>query len=207
VLDDYFGANAHTRVTPEVGLSNPRISFDYVAVCDDGDQADAIAIETQAIDLRGGGVGPAFQAWMDGRLEEWRQYFTDEAERKGRKDTVDYGVNMGNIYKRLGLQAAEKGTYLKSIGVRLYVVMQDLPYLYLSNRIRFEECEDDWDITFMTFEYAGAPGPDGQLGFNLRRTVRTKLASYISALAANNRSGTAPRDGFLHQVEIKSRGR
>ena len=48
---------------------------------------------------------------------------------------------MGNIYKRLGLQTAEKGTYLKSIGIRLYVVMQDLPFLYLWNRIRFHEVE------------------------------------------------------------------
>lgn len=206
VLADYFDNSRPVRVASEVVLSEPRISFDYVAFNEaDGAIEDVIAIETQAVDLRGGGVGPAVRAWEDGRTPEWRRYFADEAAKKGRKDTVAYGVNMGNIYKRLGLQTAEKGIYLKSIGVRLYVVMQDLPFLYLRNRIRFEETEDAaWDITFITFDYVGPDDQDGKLGFSRCRTVRTTLASFIVAMAANNRVGGGLRTEFLRQVQIKA---
>ena len=206
-LADYFADNERpVRVASEVVLTDPRISFDYVAFNEVGGAIeDVIAIETQAVDLRGGGVGPAVRAWEDGQSAEWRRYFAEEAAKKGRRDTVAYGVNMGNIYKRLGLQTAEKGTYLKSIGVRLYVVMQDLPFLYLRSRIRFAETEDAaWDITFMTFDYIGADEQDGKLALSHCRTIRTTLASFIVAVAANNRVGEGLRAEFLRQVIIKA---
>jgi len=171
VIHDYFNRVDSTRVASEVVLTEPRVSFDYVAFNEvDGVVRDAIAIETQAIDLRGGGVTPAFRAWEEGKLTEWRRYFTEEAIKKKRRDKISYGVNMGNIYKRLGLQAAEKGTYLKSIGVKFYVVMQDLPFLYLRNRIRFDETDAAWDITFMTFDYMGPDSQDGQLAHLIQRS-------------------------------------
>ncbi|MEJ2858127.1 MULTISPECIES: hypothetical protein [unclassified Saccharothrix] len=106
---------------------SPKLNIDYVAFVDSKDwpsERSYIAIETQAIDLRGGGVGPAWKAWEAGDVANWRRYFTEEAARKGRRDTVDYGVNTGNVYKRLGTQVAVKGEYLKQIEVPLYVVMQ-----------------------------------------------------------------------------------
>lgn len=206
-LADYFADKSrHVRVASEVVLTNPRISFDYVAFNEvDGTIEDVIAIETQAVDLRGGGAGPAVRAWEDGQPAEWRHYFAEEAARKGRRDTVAYGVNMGNIYKRLGLQTAEKGTYLKSIGVRLYVIMQDLPFSYLRSRIQFVETDDAaWDITFITFDYTGLIEQDGRLVFGHCCTVRTTLASFIGAMAANNRVGGGLRAEFLRQVIIKA---
>jgi hypothetical protein len=138
VVRDHFDVRP-TRIVPEIVLTEPRTSFDYVVISQD-DPEDVIAIETQAIDIRGGGVGPAWRAWRDGRADKWREYFTEEARSKGRKDTVSYGVNMANIYKRLGLQVAVKGSYLKGIGVPFYVLMQDqdLPFQYLRRRVDFE---------------------------------------------------------------------
>ncbi|HYD54043.1 MAG TPA: hypothetical protein VEA99_15520, partial [Gemmatimonadaceae bacterium] len=122
VVEDHFKKGEPVRLVPEVVLSEPRTSFDYVAVSVQGNSiTDQIVIETQSIDIRGGGVGPAWKAWEQGKPDRWREYFTDEAKQKGRKDTVAYGVNMANIYKRLGLQVGEKGAFLKRIGVPLYI--------------------------------------------------------------------------------------
>ncbi len=81
---------------------------------------------------------------------------------------------MANIYKRLGLQIAEKGTYLKNIGVPFYVVMQHRPFVYLKKRIPFEEVQDknEWDITFVTFDYTGETLKSGMLEFKQTLTAR-----------------------------------
>ena len=84
VLRDHFGAIEPVRIASEVVLKEPRISFDYVAFEEAGGVVtDAIAIETQAVDLRGGGVGPAFRAWEEGNATEWRRYFTDRSYQEG----------------------------------------------------------------------------------------------------------------------------
>lgn len=46
---------------------------------------DFIAIETQAIDTRGGGVGPAWVGILEGSPATWRTRFTEEAKRKKRR--------------------------------------------------------------------------------------------------------------------------
>lgn len=205
VLEDHFGAQAgEARLVPEVVLTSPRTSFDYVAirVGPGGEIADAAAIETQAIDIRGGGVGPAWKAWMDGTPEKWREYFTlDAQQRSRRKDTVAYGVNMANIYKRLGLQVAVKGSYLKGIGVPFYVVMQHRPFEYLRRRIRFTEGADPWDITFMTFDYTGKQRADGTLEFLPVAVARTSLVSYVAGLTG---SSPGDRSYFLDRVKSKA---
>lgn len=204
-LRDHFGqVMDRVRLVPEVVLSNPRTSFDFVAITLDGGQQinDVAVIETQAIDIRGGGVGPAWQAWMKGEPEKWRNYFTADAKvRSRRKDVVAYGVNMANIYKRLGLQVAVKGSYLKGIGVPFYVVMQHRPFEYLRRRIRFDEGADPWDITFMTFDYTGERKSDGSLDFRHSATVRTSLASYMAALTGK---ATGDRSYFLDRVKCKA---
>lgn len=205
VLADHFGrAASKVRLVPEVVLTSPRTSFDYVAITvgRDGEIADVAAIETQAIDIRGGGVGPAWKAWMDGKPESWREYFTLDAKARSRRfDIVAYGVNMANIYKRLGLQVAVKGSYLKGIGVPFYVVMQHRPFEYLRRRIRFDEGADPWDISFVTFDYTGARKSDGTLEFKRVAVVRTSLASYVEGL-----TGASPGDRsyFLERVKSKA---
>ncbi len=202
VVADYF-QNKPVELVPEIVLTNPRTSFDFVAYSST-DISDVIAIETQAIDIRGGGVGPAWQAWADGKAADWRQYFTDEAIRKGRKDTVAYGVNMANIYKRLGLQVAVKGTYLKGINVPFYVLMQDRPFEYLRNRIRFEEAKSNWDISFVTFDYTGKLQRNGQLEFAHVRTIRATVESYVAAMSSDNRMAAAAREDFLERIKRKA---
>jgi len=205
VLADHFGGAAgRVRLVPEVVLTNPRTSFDYAAITvgSDGEISDVVVIETQAIDIRGGGVGPAWKAWMAGKPEKWREYFTADAKAKSRRqDIVAYGVNMANIYKRLGLQVAVKGSYLKGIGVPFYVVMQHRPFEYLRRRIRFSQDADPWDITFVTFDYTGGRKPDGSLEFKRSAVVRTSLASYVQGLTGGS---PGDRSYFLERVKSKA---
>lgn len=204
VIQDYFG-EAEATLVPEVVLTKPRQSFDYVGIrVERGEVASAIVIEAQAIDIRGGGVGPAWQAWVKGESEQWREYFTREARAKGRKDTVAYGVNMANIYKRLGLQVSEKGAFLKRIGVPLYVVMQHRPFEYLRKRVPFEPCDEGWDITFMTYDYTGKQLCDESLEFANISVVRTTLDAYVAALTADTRSSDSDREHFLERVKRKA---
>lgn len=203
IVTDHFGGK-HARLVPEIVLTEPRTSFDYVAVGED-DADDVIAIETQAIDIRGGGVGPAWRAWVDGKTHQWREYFREEALRKGRKDTVSYGVNMANIYKRLGLQVAVKGSYLKGIGVPFYVLMQDRPFQYLRRRINFAPVENDWDITFVTFDYEDADlRKNDIINFSHRQTVRTSLSSYVTAISSDATMIKSARMHFLDRVKRKA---
>jgi hypothetical protein len=203
VVRDHFGAT-EVEVVPEIVLTDPRTSFDYVAF-EKSHPENAIAIETQAIDIRGGGVGPAWQAWEEGKTANWRSYFSRQAEQKGRRDTVAYGVNMANIYKRLGLQVAVKGSYLKGIQVPFYVLMQDRPFQYLRRRINFTEVDTGWDITFITFDYDGTRLPDGSLNFVLHQVIRTTVADYVSALSSDPGMAQKARADFLDRVQRKAR--
>jgi hypothetical protein len=204
VVADHFGTRK-ARIVPEIVLTEPRTSFDFAALSED-DPNDVIAIETQAMDIRGGGVGPAWRAWADRKVELWRGYFTEEARLKGRKDTVAYGVNMANVYKRLGLQVAVKGSYLKGIGVPFYVLMQDRPFQYLRRRINFTPVERDWDITFVTFDYGDFDlGKGAQIEFSHRQTVRTSLLSYVAAMSADANMGQSARADFFRSREAEGR--
>lgn len=163
-----------------------------------------IAIETQAIDIRGGGVGPAWQAFVDEKPREWRSYFTAEAVAKDRRDSVDYGVNMANITKRFGLQVSEKGGLLKSVGSKLYAVVQDRCFRYLAVRIRADWHEDKelpWDICFMTFDYTGRVQDNGQLEVERCRTLRVTYESYARALAES--TSTMTRERFVEAIRSK----
>ncbi|MFJ9002452.1 hypothetical protein ACIRG8_29385 [Streptomyces sp. NPDC102359] len=207
-MRDYFG-DTKTFLVPEVAVTqSPRLNLDYVAYVNDETSPGgikAIAIETQAIDLRGGGVGPAWHAWEAGETQKWREYFTREATRKGRRDTVDYGINTGNVYKRLGTQVAVKGEYLKQIGVPLYVVMQATILQQLRSRIAFTPLSHDepWDITFMGFDYDGTVLNDGRLAMPHVETVRTTLEDYTHAMTSSGNANVMLED-FVTKVKRKA---
>lgn len=206
---DYFGDGQATLVSEVMATSKPKLNIDYVAFADDPsapDETRIIAIETQAIDLRGGGVGPAWEAWEANDVSNWRAYFTAEAERKGRRDTVDYGVNTGNVYKRLGTQVAVKGEYFKQIDVPLYVVMQQSILEQLRSRINFTPVSESepWDITFAGFEYNGDLDADGRLSLNLVESTRTTLPNYLDAMTSS-REGGALRSDFVAKARKKNK--
>ncbi|MBO1286378.1 hypothetical protein J3368_20015 [Streptomyces sampsonii] len=207
-MHDFFGDQAARLVSEVAVTQSPRLNLDYVAYADDPSYLNgvkAIAIETQAIDLRGGGVGPAWRAWEAGETELWREYFTKEAEEKNRRDTVDYGINTGNVYKRLGTQVAVKGEYLKQISVPLYVVMQHKILEQLRSRINFVPLGESsqWDITFMGFDYDGTTDPGGRLAMPHVETVRTSLDNYTTAMIKSGRP-PAVRTDFLAKVKQKA---
>lgn len=57
---DHFGDAVGVKLIPEIVLTKPRQSFDYVAISLKGTEiVDQIAIETQAIDIRGGAQAAA----------------------------------------------------------------------------------------------------------------------------------------------------
>ncbi|MFF0824969.1 hypothetical protein ACFYUR_31735 [Micromonospora haikouensis] len=206
---DHFGSAEATLVPEVTAVSQPKLNVDYVAYRDDPkapEGTDLIAIEAQAIDLRGGGVGPAWRAWEDGNLAEWRRYFTEEAiAKKRKKDTIDYGVNMGNVYKRLGTQVAVKGEFLKQVQVPFYVVTQHRILQQLRSRVDFDSIADGepWDITFVSFDYTGLVEDNGQLSFVFHEVVRTTLPMYLRALTSSGAVTTYLRSDFISKVRKK----
>lgn len=206
---DHFGSTKASLVPEVTATFSPKLSIDYVAFADDPScygGVDLIAIEAQTIDLRGGGVGPAWDAWENNDVINWREYFTREAQEKGRRDTIDYGINTGNVYKRLGTQVAEKGEYFKKIGVPFYVVMQHSILGQLRSRVDFATVkqESSWDITFVSFDYTGAISPNGQLEFEYVDNVRTTLDSYVEAMHTNSAASQVPRSSFIEKVKRKA---
>jgi len=202
-VDDFFGPEeaGEVAIVPEVVLTHPRQSFDFIALPKQGQRF--CAIEAQAIDLRGGGVGPAFHSILEGDPKSWRRRFTEEAKRKGRKDTVAYGVNTANIYKRLGLQVAEKAAMLVDWGSKLYVVTQKRPFDYLIRRTDIEwTTGDDWDVTFLVFDYDGTIQPNGQMGFGHVSTHRTTVETFSKALIKPTSKVSA--EEFLRRVRKKA---
>ncbi|MEW2542276.1 hypothetical protein [Micromonospora chalcea] len=210
-VQDHFGESTATLVAEVAATSEPRLSLDYVAFADSPaveDGVDLIAIESQAIDLRGGSVAPAWRAYEDGRPEMWRKYFTDEAEAAGRDDKVAYGINMSNVHKRLGTQVALKGEYLREIGVPLYVVTQHTILRQLRKRVNFRPVGkgEGWDITFAGFDYLEPVGPDGRLPLTLSETVRTTLSDYQEALTSSGVAKTFLRGDLIEKVKRKALG-
>lgn len=202
-VTDYFGPSSDDAIVlvPEVVLTQPRQSFDFIALERDGSRF--VGIETQAIDLRGGGVGPAFASIFEGQPRTWRERYSDEARQKGRGDTVAYGVNTANIYKRLGLQVAEKAAMLRSWGSKLYVVAQERPFNYLARRVQMEWSDTtDWDITFLVFDYTGNIGNSGQLELAQTGTYRTTVDAFATALV--NPTSSISAETFLEKVRKKA---
>jgi hypothetical protein len=202
-VDHYFGAENRSQIVliPEVVLTSPRQSFDFVAL--NLENNDFCAIEAQAIDLRGGGVGPAFNALLSGNPREWRQLYSDESDKKGRKDNVAYGVNTANIYKRLGLQIAEKGGLLSRWNARLYVIAQHRCFEYLERRavINWNQKQSQ-EIVFLTFDYTGRIDINGQMEFAQVGTYCTTVSDYASALVKP--STDLSRGEFLTRVRKKA---
>lgn len=206
-LTDYFGENEQVRLTSELKFTKPDQSFDFIAI--DTATDDFIVIETQAIDIRGGGVGPAWESIFEGKPAEWRQYFSREALRKKRKkDDIAYGVNTANITKRLGYQVANKGALLCRMGVKLYIVAQDICFRYFASRIPAEWTTDrdgNWDITFITFDYTGNVLTDGKLEIVYRQTMRTTHLSFSKAISRS--TSLLTKEDILKRVKEKLRRR
>ncbi|AVT36242.1 NotI family restriction endonuclease [Plantactinospora sp. BB1] len=208
---DHFGSTDATLVAEVAATSEPRLSLDYVAFADSlaaEGGVDLIAIESQAIDLRGGGVGPAWRAFEEGAPEQWREYFSEEAKSKGRRDTVSYGINTGNVYKRLGTQVAVKGEYLREVNVPLYVVAQHTILTQLRKRVNFQPVAtgEDWDITFVSFDYLEPVESNGRLPLTFVEAVRTTLSNYREALTSSGVAGSFLRGDLIEKVKRKALG-
>jgi hypothetical protein len=208
-ISDHFGPTDTSLVSEVTVTSRPKLNVDYIAFKDDPtaeDGVDLIGIEAQTIDLRGGGVGPAWRAWENRDVESWRKYFSEEASRKGRRDTVDYGVNTGNVYKRLAPQVAVKGEFLKQVHVPFYVVMQWPVLQQLRARVNFHSTADgeEWDITFVGFDYTGHTECDGKLEFRFVECIRTTLYGYLEALTGSNSVSTPMRADLIEKVKRKA---
>ncbi|XVS66013.1 hypothetical protein ACQPYE_08155 [Actinosynnema sp. CA-299493] len=181
-MSDHF-KNKEAFIVPEVTLVNEpnKLNVDYFAF--DSSKKEVIAIEAQTIDTRGGSLRPAWDAWLSGNTADWRSFYT-KAVKKGRRDTVNIGVNISNVRKRLGIQIAEKGGVFARVGIPLYVIMQNSILERLRSVIDFHPSEQDepWDITFGGFDFDDSVNADGQLGLKLMSTTRTTYESFSLAL-------------------------
>lgn len=88
--------------------------------------------------------------------------------------------------------------------------MQDRTFNYLKKRINFKEIEndsDDWDVTFITFDYTGAINGDGSLEFSHFKTIRTTIEDYVEAMSRDRSLVKLARDEFIEKVIKKSKAK
>jgi hypothetical protein len=182
-VSDYFGSQP-TILIPEVTVARKpsKLCVDYFAF--DSTRTKVIAIETQAIDTRGGSLRPAWDAWLSGEPSSWRSYYTAAAKSRKRRDSVSFGINTSNVRKRLGTQIAEKCEVLARLQLPMYVIMQNSILERLRSVIEFQPTGDGepWDITFAGFDFDGTLREGGQLELQRITTARTTYERFADAL-------------------------
>ncbi len=91
---------------------------------------------------------------------------------------------------------------LHAWGSKLYVVTQQRPFDYFERRIQLNWSDEDWEITFLTFDYTGAVDDSGQMVMVHTGTYRTKVGGFAEALV--NPTSTISADTFLRRVRKKA---
>ena len=131
VLDLHFGDRAEdAELVPEVRVKDPTLSFDGVGVLTvDNEEVEIVGIEAQTIDTRGGAIQPMWRAYVEGRPDEWQAYY-EQAQQKPL-----FGVNTTNVWKRLLPQVMNKGRLYRDWQAKLYVVLQDSVYAFITRRM------------------------------------------------------------------------
>lgn len=131
---------ANPRVAPEVKMAGfGNVDFVIADVKPDGEIAEFLSVELQAIDITGT-VFPAYQALRAG---------TD----LDRKPT--YGLNWDNVYKRYITQLIRKGYFHHHWKSKIVAVIPDQVYRYITGRADFMRSTDvkspTVNIIFMTY--------------------------------------------------------
>lgn len=180
VMKLHFGdATPSAELVPEVRISNPTMSFDAVAVrTTPEDDVEFVGIEAQTIDTRGGSLRPLWQAYVDGRPDDWRSYYG------GARPL--FGVNTTNVWKRLLPQAMNKGRMFADWDSKLFVVLQDAVFQFIARRMPLKQLTKQEraraEIIWVRWDYTGERDREtGQLVTELAEPVFTTVDQVAEA--------------------------
>lgn len=197
VLSTHFGRDASTStLVTEVRIEEPRVTFDGVGLRElDGDDIDFIGIEAQTIDTRGGSLKLLWQSYVEGRPHEWRSYYPKRPA---------FGVNTANVWKRLLPQVMNKGRLYKGWQSKLYVVLQDAVFQFISRRMPLQNLtrqeRDSAEIIWVRWDYTGDVDANGQLVTELAASLYTTLDQVETAFVTVN---AMQRPEFVKAVRAK----
>lgn len=197
----HFGARAsEAQLVTELRLSEPRMSLDGVGALfdDDPHEVDVVGIEAQTIDTRGGKIKPLWAAYVEGEPDRWRAKYPDGAK---------FGVNTTNVWKRLLPQVMNKGRLYRGWESKLYVVVQDPVFQFISRRMRLDRLpRQDWDraeIIWLLWDFEGGRTRDpdtGMLRSSVSEAVYTTIAQVEEAFV---RLSITPRNEFIDKLRRK----
>ena len=176
--EHHFGERAaEADMVTEVRLKEPDMSFDAVAILvDDEGNAEMVGIEAQTIDTRGGSIKPMWQAYVDGRPDEWRTYYPSRPT---------FGVNTTNVWKRLLPQVMNKGRMFVGWEARLLVLLQASVFKFIRERMPLKELSPQErsaaEIVWLPWDYTGGRLPDGMLETEIGPPTFTTLAQVEGA--------------------------
>jgi hypothetical protein len=199
VLGEHFGEEvSEAELVTEVKIVNPRMSFDGVGVRELTDGGlEMVGIEAQTIDTRGGSLKPLWQSYVEGRPDEWRDYY------KGRPS---FGVNTTNVWKRLLPQVMNKGRLFKGWESKLYVVVQDAVYQFIARRMPLQSLtrqeRPNAEIVWVRWDYTGEVDAEGQLVTETSESLYTTLEQVETAFVTVN---AMQRSEFVNAVRAKRR--
>lgn len=171
--EHHFGQLAsQADIVTEVRLKDPDLSFDAVAMLvDDAGEAHFVGIEAQTIDTRGGSIKRMWQAYIDGRPEEWRSYYPRRPA---------FGVNTTNVWKRLLPQVMNKGRMFVGWESRLLVVLQATVFKFIRERMPLKELSPQEqgaaEIIWLPWDYTGTTLADGMLETRIGTPTFTTLS-------------------------------
>jgi hypothetical protein len=174
-----FGDRADdARIVREVKIKNPSLSFDGVVLLVEPDgETRFVGIEAQTIDTRGGAVKPMWEAYAEGRPDEWRARYPARPT---------FGVNSANVWKRLLPQIINKGRMYADWETRLYVIVQGSLLQFIRRRMTLHELSVQEaslaEIVWLPWDYSGGRNEDGSLCTALGEPVMTTLGQVEQAL-------------------------
>jgi hypothetical protein len=197
VLTAHFGEDASSAtLVSEVRIDEPPVSFDGVGLRElEDDQVDFVGIEAQTIDTRGGSLKPLWRSYVEGRPDEWRTYYP------GRPT---FGVNTTNVWKRLLPQVMNKGRLFRGWRSKLYVVVQDAVFQFISRRMPLQQLtrqeRENAEIVWVRWDYTGEVDENGQLVTELAESLFTTLEQVETAFVTVN---SMQRPDFVAAVRGK----
>lgn len=162
---------ANPQIAPEVQMKGfGNVDFVIADIDEDGDVAQFLSVELQAIDITGS-VMPAYQAWRAG---------------KSLNKNPKYGLNWDNVYKRYITQLIRKGYFHHHWGTKIVAVIQDVVYQYITERFEFMRSPNvsssNINVIFMVYGFEPDPKDLGSLRPTLRTVEGTHHANLQQAI-------------------------
>lgn len=190
----HFGERTEQAdIVTEVRLKDPDLSFDAVVLLvDDDGESEMVGIEAQTIDTRGGSIKPMWQAYIDGKPDQWRDYYPSRPT---------FGVNTTNVWKRLLPQVMNKGRMFIAWDAQLLVLLQASVFKFIRERMPLKELSPQEragaEIVWLPWDYTGNVLEDGMLETRIMAPTFTTLEQVETAFVTIS---TLQRPAFVKAV-------